>query len=457
MKNIISKSALFVAMLSLLLSCEKSVRTELPSPEDQMNLNVSKESVEISFFSDEQTAVSFSWDESGYAAQGRPVRYAFKMDISGNNFETSIPKIDVTGVNTISFSPSQLKGFLDDWKIQDGTRVMVEAEVIATLVETESIENQKYEKPEVSKVTFDLLCVEEDIQIVAGGSTYSFVNNMTFVVVDDVSNVKCVSGSSSINVSIPSKGLWYFGLDYENRKINYSRPEIWMLGDADANGWWLSGMPEMVSSDESGKIKKWNGILFPGTMKFPLTFGGDDYSRPYLMPMGENAPLSNAGIQLLPSGYPDYKWEVKEEDAGEYNVTLDIENMTISFEKICSALPYREIWICGSATSAGWEANPFPLKLNYDRAEKVFVFDGHLTPGEFKFPLRERTFEIPFLMPTAYGDDGLIPLTFYEGNHGFEVVESGGYDHKWKIEDWEEGDYVIKLDTRTKKLTSYKK
>lgn len=106
MKNIISKSAFFVAMLSLLLSCEKSVRFDLPSPEDQMHLNVSKESVEISFFSEDQVAVSFSWNTSGYAAQGRPVNYSFKMDISGNNFETSIPKVDVTGVNSISFSPS---------------------------------------------------------------------------------------------------------------------------------------------------------------------------------------------------------------------------------------------------------------------------------------------------------------------------------------------------------------
>ena len=127
MKNLITKSAFFAAMLSLLVSCEKSVRIELPTPEDQMHLNVSKESVEITFFSDEQTAVTFSWNTSGYAAQGRTVRYSFKMDISGNNFETSIPKVDVTGVNSISFSPSQLKGFIDDWDITDGTKVMVES------------------------------------------------------------------------------------------------------------------------------------------------------------------------------------------------------------------------------------------------------------------------------------------------------------------------------------------
>lgn len=456
MKNIISKSAFFVAMLSLLLSCEKSVRFDLPSPEDQMHLNVSKESVEISFFSEDQVAVSFSWNTSGYAAQGRPVNYSFKMDISGNNFETSIPKVDVTGVNSISFSPSQLKNFLDDWGVQDGTKVMVEAEVIASLAETESIETQKYEKPEVSKVTFELTCLQEDIQIQTGGKTYVFVNNMAFIVVEDASDVKCVSGSFSKTISVPEKGLWWFGLDYVNRTINFSRPQMWMLGDADVNGWWLGGMPEIPAADDSGKIKKWNGILFPGEMKFSLTFGGEDFTRPYLMPLVENAPLSNAGIQYVPAGNPDYKWRVSESDAGEYNITLDIENMTISFEKLRDALPYREIWICGSATSAGWESNPFPLKLNYDRNEKVFVFDGHLSPGEFKFPLAERSYEIPFLMPTVVGPDGLIPVTNFDSIHGIEVV-NGAYDHKWKVEEWEQGDYILKVDTINKQMRAQKK
>lgn len=457
MKNLITKSAFFVAMLSLLVSCEKSVRIELPTPEDQMHLNVSKESVEITFFSDEQTAVTFSWNTSGYAAQGRTVRYSFKMDISGNNFETSIPKVDVTGVNSISFSPSQLKGFLDDWDITDGTKVMVEAEVIATLVETESIETQKYEKPEVSKVTFELTCRQEEIQIQIGGQTYPFVNNMAFIVVDNPSDVKCVSGSYSKTISVPEKGLWFFGLNYENRSINVARPQIWMLGDADINGWTLGGMPEMVASDESGKIKKWNGILFPGEMKFPLTFGGEGFSRPYLMPMSENAPLSNASVQLLQTGYPDLKWKVNESDAGEYNITLDIENMTISFEKLHDALPYRDIWICGDATSAGWEANPFQLKLNYDRNEKVFVFEGHLKQGTFKFPLEERTFEILFLMPTVYGTDGLMPISFKDP-HGIEVVQGGpDIDHKWKILDNEVGDYILKVDTINMQLRYQKK
>ena len=456
MKNIISKVGFFAAILSLSISCEKSVRIDLPAPEDKMLLKASKESVEVSFFSTEQSAISFSWNNSGYASEGRTVQYHFKMDISGNNFETSIPKIDVTGTNTISFSSAQLKDCLDGWKIQDGTKVMVEAEIIASLVESGPVEEQKYEKPEVSKVTFELLCTSEDIQIVTGGETWSFINNMAFVVVDNPSDVKCVSGSSEFSLNVPEKGLWFFGLDYENHSVRFQRPEMWMLGDADQNGWWLGGMPEIPAADDSGKIKKWNGILFPGEMKFSLTFGGEDFTRPYLMPLVENAPLSNAGIQYVPAGNPDYKWRVSESDAGEYNITVDIENMTVSFEKLRDALPYREIWICGDATSAGWACDPFPLKLNYDRNEKVFVFDGHLSPGEFKFPLAERTYEIPFLMPTVVGSDGLIPVDFLGWIHGIEVV-NGEYDHKWKVEEGDQGDYILKVDTINKQMRAQKK
>ena len=87
MKNIISKVGFFAAILSLSISCEKSVRIDLPAPEDKMLLKASKESVEVSFFSTEQSAISFSWNNSGYASEGRTVQYHFKMDISGNNFE----------------------------------------------------------------------------------------------------------------------------------------------------------------------------------------------------------------------------------------------------------------------------------------------------------------------------------------------------------------------------------
>ena len=131
MKKHILSILTIASAATLGLSCEDNIRQELPTPEEQMHLKVSKELVEVSFFDSASNAVTFTWETSGYEKQGTECNYWFKMDIAGNEFETSISKIDVNGTNSVTFRGDQLKSFLDSWKILDGTTVRIEAEVIA--------------------------------------------------------------------------------------------------------------------------------------------------------------------------------------------------------------------------------------------------------------------------------------------------------------------------------------
>lgn len=80
--------------------------------------------------------------------------------------------------------------------------------------------------------------------------------------------------------------------------------------------------------------------------------------------------------------------------------------MEITFEKkpkieIPDDLSIKAVWMTGSATATQWDT-PFKIAFQYNPDEKkgTFVWEGHLDPGEIKFPLSNTEgFECDYLMP----------------------------------------------------------
>ena len=461
MKKSIFKILTVAAAIVLGASCEDNIRQELATPEDQMHLAVSKELVEVSFFDSASDAVTFTWETSGYENQGTECTYWFKMDVAGNGFETSISKINVTGSNSVTFRGDELKSFFDSWKILDGTTIKVEAEVIAQPVEKGSVQNQKYQKPEVSKAEFDLVC-SSDVTMIIDGKEYPFATNGIFAVVE-AGIYKCTTGTTiSYDVTVPDKGLWIFLLDYSSHSVKALRPQLWILGDATSNGWLLSTMPEF-DANEDGSVKTWKGFLNPGELKFPLEQNFNwNFNIAYLMPSENGTPAGEGDCTLVLSGVPDNKWRV--EKMGEYEIQVDMQEMKVKFTLIKEfQLKWSDIWMVGNATTGGWESNPFQIKLTYDSSNGikgypgVFYFDGPLTEGEFKFPLEERTFEVPYLMPVNVGSDGLQQLPGDGETCDIEYVERYGSDHKWKVSAEQAGDYRLIIDTDKMTMTVNRK
>lgn len=462
MKNAYSRTLLILAALTM-LSCKDSIRIELPAPEDRMHIKVSSELVEVSFFNPDAEAVTFSWDDTGFKDEGIPYNYWFKMDISGNNFETSIDKRQVTGKNEISFTGVELKSFLNKWEVQDGIKARIAAEIIAEPVETGSIENQKYRKPEVSKVEFDLVC-NTTLVLEVGDKNYTFTNDEVLTTVE-AGTYTCRAGDDeSIKVTVPQGGLWKFTVDFANRSVNVVRPRMWLLGNACSNGWDLPTMPEF-SSESDGAVKTWQGMLKKGgEMKFALAINSTwNFNIPYIMPLKGEAPLENGDVQMVPSGSPDCKWKVSE--SGEYRISVNLENLTVSFtlvEKL--VLKWDAIWMVGDATEGGWYSNPFRTKLKYDDTNSikghkgVFYIDLPLKAGQFKFPLEESKFEVPYLMPKNVGADGLAVLPQDGQSCAIKYVAApGNPDHKWRVSEDRAGDYRLVVDTEEMTMTVYKK
>lgn len=449
----------FLAMLVLLGACKKeTVRTELEIPKDCMHLQVSAPDVQISFFDAEKEAVVFSWEPTGFEAKGIPYRYFFKMDVAGNNFATSTDKMEVTGRNSISFTNLQMEQYLNKWKIKSGTKVGIEAEIIAQPVESESIENAKYRRPEVSKTEFSIVNNTE-IYLVVNDRNYRLTGNELLLYIA-MGTYNCTAGENdAIAIEIPADGLWSFYLDYDERTVKVRQPGLWLLGDACEAGWNIPYMPEFT---ENGSIRTWRGTLLKGELKFALEINDTwDFNIPYLMPQENGSELKDGTIQFVPANsITDNKWKVSR--AGDYSITVDISAMTVKFDLNSPLdLKWDGIWMVGDATEGGWWSDPFKISLNYDFRNSfkghsgVFFFEGPLTEGEFKFPLEERHFEVPYLMPEIVDGNGLATLPGNGESCRIEFVDRGGYDHKWKVTSDRAGSYRLVLDTEEMTMTVY--
>lgn len=110
---------------------------------------------------------------------------------------------------------------------------------------------------------------------------------------------------------------------------------IWMIGDAVPTGWSIDNATALVydkTVDKKSFI--WEGTLSAGVLKFPLSIS-QGYDCDFLMPKNvgsdNTAPLTESQVEMVTGGNPDKKWKV--EESGTYKITLNVIDMTISFEK----------------------------------------------------------------------------------------------------------------------------
>ncbi|MBD8390368.1 SusF/SusE family outer membrane protein [Dysgonomonas sp. BGC7] len=106
---------------------------------------------------------------------------------------------------------------------------------------------------------------------------------------------------------------------------------IFMVGDATPNGWDIDTAYEFKWQINTS-LFVFEGYLNPGEMKFPLE--ERSWFTSFLMPMeNRQEDLSNTAMQEIPTGGVDNKWIITNATAGNYKLTLDVEKMTIKFEK----------------------------------------------------------------------------------------------------------------------------
>jgi hypothetical protein len=105
--------------------------------------------------------------------------------------------------------------------------------------------------------------------------------------------------------------------------------QLWIVGDATPNGWDIVNATPLVKSAADPFIFTYIGALVAGEFKIATIkdFGGKFY-RPT-----ENHPALSATLIQLNSGDPDNKWQVGTSEAGNYKVTLNMRELSITIAK----------------------------------------------------------------------------------------------------------------------------
>ena len=211
--------------------------------------------------------------------------------------------------------------------------------------------------------------------------------------------------------------------------------QLWLIGDATPGGWGLNTLTPMVTSSADPFIFTYTGNLVPGEFKIATAA---DYNAPFYRPTSNHPALTATGVVLSTS--PDDKWQVT--DQGQYTITLNLHNNTISIVEINAPKPpYTALWLIGDATAGGWSLNAMTPMTESKTDPFVFTYSGALVLGEFKIATKA-DFGAPFYRPTTNDPD--ISATSVQ-------LSAGDPDNKWKVSD--AGTYTITLNLRNNTIT----
>jgi len=221
---------------------------------------------------------------------------------------------------------------------------------------------------------------------------------------------------------------------------------LYFLGDATPVGWNI-GSPEKMNQNETDPyVWEWEGELTAGEFKFP-TFKGDWCDGVWINASQPNQVLT-ATDYITTSGCdgPDYKWRVNSQDAGDYNIAVDVKNETIHIISIDEP-DYESIFLLGDATPVGWNiGSPIPM-VRHETNPFLFTLEVVLTPGEFKFP----TFTGDWCdgeWINASQPNQTLSATDYIITNGCD-----GPDYKWKVSSTEVGKYMISIDLKNESIS----
>ncbi|MDD3322628.1 MAG: SusF/SusE family outer membrane protein [Paludibacter sp.] len=482
---------LVISISLLIVGCNEEMKFfSLMSPPDTMKVTVSTDEIELNQDKRDSIALTFSWGDAANRGAGTELTYYLKVDVADNNFETAIPKIEIpAGLRSISFTHKELNDMLMGWNITSDKSTKLSAEVIAVVSKS-----NVYMKPEISTVDFNVTgyyVQSRDLYIVGSAvngmdpekalkmkevisekkyvwtgvlqsGDFKFIKDTTSLYPSysrGASNLNLVYNTTGNNTEtlfhIDNPGFYVITIDVEALTIEQDFPEaaynqVWMIGDATPAGWNITNPIELQKDPTNQVAFVYTGTLNSGELKFPLENTGFfecDYFMPAIDQTGPDGDNRIEYVTISQAATHDYKWRIS--NVGIYKITLNVYDMTIKFEKQVSPqvpddVPFKNIWIAGSATPESWNT-PFSQNLTYDATatKGTFIWEGYLKAGEFKFPLSNTNgFECNYLMPTVVDSDNLAPLSQTD----VSFVANGSPDKKWIVAQGEEGLYKISLN-----------
>jgi hypothetical protein len=228
-------------------------------------------------------------------------------------------------------------------------------------------------------------------------------------------------------------------------------PNIYPVGDASLAGW-TPGSVAIPRDDNNPGVYVYEDALTAGELKFQTEAGWGGVA---FRPLEPAASISSTGLQCIdqftedPYGNTDNKWVVLASEAGNYRITIDVNEMKIYFEKLDVSIPYYfpNIYPVGDASPAGWA--PGSVVVPWDESIPGYVYEAALTAGELKFQTQPGWDGVAFrpLAPTAS-----ISSTGLQCIDQSTTDPYGYIDNKWVVLPSEAGNYRITINVVEMKI-----
>jgi len=248
------------------------------------------------------------------------------------------------------------------------------------------------------------------------------------------------SGNEEFGAAIPVPVIFY-ATDSIQPFTN-----LYLLGDATPVGWNIESPENMTQNETNPYIWEWEGELIAGEFKMS-TFTGNWCDGVWINSAQPNQILTATDyITTFGCDGPDNKWRLNATDAGDYKITVDVENKTINIISIDEP-DYDSLFLVGDATPVGWNIkSPIPM-VKYETNPYLFTWEGTLKAGELKFSTFTGDWCDGEWINASQPNQTLSAIDY--------IITNGcdGPDNKWKVSASEAGNYMISIDLKNKAIS----
>lgn len=218
--------------------------------------------------------------------------------------------------------------------------------------------------------------------------------------------------------------------------------ELYMVGSATSAGWDVTKAIALTPSTSSPGKFVFQGILSPGSFKLPVNRDACLCQDFYTKSASDDAMM----VHNIGGSGDDLQWQITQ--GGQYKITADLLNLTISIEAI-SGPSFTQIWMVGDASPSGWTVDSPQAFTQSPDNPFVFTYEANFVQGDFKI----------FAGPLGnWCGEWFRPLTNGQALSSTAVAQNSGcdVDNKWKISASDVGRYKITLDTQANTISIQK-
>lgn len=448
-----------ICIAAVFTACNKDMK-ELDKGNTPLGLSVDNSVVVLQQKNDASNAVTLSWSTGSNYGTNAAISYTLQLDIKGKNFATAV--VIASGKNNFSktYTVKDLQDLLtNQWHIPSDSTVTLEARVMDSVwgggQRTDVSPSQTFTVQSYKPVTTTLYLIgdatpngwsaDNATPMVATSTPGVFtwqgsLSEGSFKLITTLGSFlpsynkgadssKLVYRSNGNQADVPftitTPGIYAVQVSLLDSSISFVKAslpaysKLFVIGGATPKGWGIDTPDSLVVDPTNPFHFMYNEVLAAGEFKFPV-YAGQGYSVPFYMPLSNHPDLTSTGLQLVPAGGSDFKWEIT--TPGAYKISLDLLNMKININPFTA---YTKIWMVGDAAPALWNINnPTPLTQTAGNPYE-FSYTGPMNAGEFKFPLATGDWGCDYFM--AYtADEGL-------NSTKIQFVPKGSLDLKWKI------------------------